>query len=392
MGKGAPTNGPNSDTAVAQGRGILAFGSLAYLGAAGSVVMCYATVLGTLIAPLLGLATLGMNPHLQAVLMWSFALVAVVGLARDRRKHARNLPLLLAIAAFAIIVITLYTYYHSLILVLGYILLIVAAFVNQNILLTKLNREVKAQAGQLAELNSTLEQRVEKQVSEIEKLAKLKRFLAPQVASLITAEGREALLDSHRSYIACLFCDIRNFTPLSESVEPEEVMNVLQTYHDCADRLIAERGGTIGFRAGDGLMVFFNDPLPCDAPVLDAARLALDIRRAFGEMRQKWEKLGHKLGLGIGIASGYATLGVVGHEGRLDYTAIGHVVNIAARLCDAAADGQILLNRRAYVDVEGEVTVETSRPLALKGLDKEVEVYNLVDLNRTVVPLRQVRT
>jgi len=392
MGKGTPTDEPNSNIAVTRGQGILAFGSLAYLGAAASVVMCYAKVLATLIAPLIGLAAFEMNPHLQAVLMWLFALVAVSGLARDRRKHARNLPLLLGIAALAIIVGTLYTFYHSLILVLGYILLIVAAFVNQTILLAKLNREVKAQARQLAELNNTLEQRVQKQVGEIERLARLKRFLAPQVANLITHEGREALLDSHRSYIACLFCDIRNFMPLSESVEPEELMNILQTYHDRAGRLVAERGGTIGFRAGDGLMVFFNDPLPCDAPVLEAARLALDLRRAFGEMRQKWEKLGHKLGLGVGIASGYATLGVVGHEGRVDYTAIGHVVNIAARLCDAAGDGQILLNQRAYVDVEAKVKVEACRPLELKGLGKEIESYNLVDLTSTVVPLRQAMT
>ena len=155
-------------------------------------------------------------------------------------------------------------------------------------------------------------------------------------------------------------------------------MNVLQTYHERLGRLIAERGGTIGYRAGDGLMVFFNDPLPCDQPVLKAIELALEMKGAFAEARRKWERLGHKLGLGIGIAGGYATLGFVGYEGRFDYTAIGNVVNIASRLCDNTADGEIPINQRAYLDIEGKVRLERRGPLELKGVGKQAETYNVV--------------
>ncbi len=372
--------GTDTNAAVEDEQRGLPFGFLAYLGVTVSLVFCYGQVLIGLLAPLTGLAAFAFNPDLQAVLMWSFALVTVVGLIRDRKTHGKNLPLIAGIVALAVIVGTLYTFYHVLILVLGYIFLVASAFLNQNVMLGNLNRDVAAQARRLNELNSTLEQRVESQVDEIERLARLKRFLAPEVADLITSEGTESLLDSHRRYIACLFCDIRDFTPLSENIEPEEVMGVLQTYHRRLGKLIAVQGGTIGYRAGDGLMVFFNDPLPCDEPVLEAAKLAIAIRRAFDEMRQDWEKRGYKIGLGIGIASGYATLGVVGYEGRIDYTAFGNVVNVAARLCDRAADRQILINQRALADVDGKVEAEAYGSLDLKGVGKEVETFSLTCL------------
>jgi class 3 adenylate cyclase len=260
------------------------------------------------------------------------------------------------------------------------VFLVIAALLNQNRILVGLNGEVRAQARQLKELNSTLEDRVETQVDEIERLARLKRFLPSEVADLITTEGRESLLDSHRRLIACLFCDVRNFTSFSESVEPEEVMTMLQAYHERFGQLVAEHGGTIGYRAGDGLMVIFNDPLPCDDPMLEAARLALEMRAAFAEMREEWRKLGHELGLGIGIASGYATLGLIGYEGRYDYTAIGNAVNIAARLCDKADDGQILINQRTFAEIEGKGQFDPVGPIDLKGVGKQVETYNLIAL------------
>ena len=368
--------------AAAQGdRRRLPFGFVAFVGAATSLVFCYVQVLISLMAPLFGLAAFEMNLHLQAVFMWAFALVTVSGLARDRRHHHSNLPLILSGAAVLIIAGTLYTYYDIRILILGYVLLVISALLNQNRILVSLNKEVRTQARQLGELNSTLEKRVESQVAEIGRLARLKRFLAPEVADLITSEGNESLLDHHRRYIACLFCDIRDFTPLTEELEPEEVMNVLQTFHESLGRLIAKRGGTIGYRAGDGLMVFFNDPLPCDAPVFEAASLALEMKSTFIDARREWERLGHKLGLGMGIAGGYATLGFVGYEGRFDYTAIGNVVNIASRLCDNAGDGEILINQRAYLDIEGEVQAERRGPLDLKGVGKQVESYHVVKLS-----------
>ena len=328
-------------------------------------------------APVAALPPFEINPHLQAVLMWSFALLAVIGLARDSRLHASRAPLAIGAAAFAIIVGTLYTFYDDRIVILGYVLLVIAAFLNQNVMLARLNRAVRRQAGELAGLNATLERRVDEQVGEIERLARLKRFLGPEIAELITSEGGEALLDSHRRYIACLFCDIRDFSRLSESIEPEEVMEILQTYHERLGRLVAQRRGTIGYRAGDGLMVFFNDPIRCEEPAVAAVRLAMEMREAFAGVHEKWEKLGYRFGFGVGIASGYATLGVVGFEGRFDYTAIGNVVNLAARLCDHAQDGRILVNRRAQVDLGERVELAPIGALTLKGFASAVEAYEV---------------
>ena len=221
---------------------------------------------------------------------------------------------------------------------------------------------------------------MEDQGHEIGRLARLRQFLPPQVADLVVSEGNDSLLDTHRRYVACLFCDIRNFTSVSEDVEPEEVIAILQAYHERVGRLVMEHRGTIGYRAGDGIMVFFNDPIPCEQPVLDAVKLAIDIRAAFEEVRGPWLKLGLPIGLGLGIASGYATLGLVGLQGRTDYTAIGGAVNIAARLCDQAADGQILLSQRAYADIEPLVRVERLGTFKLKGVRNDVEAYGVLGL------------
>ncbi len=250
----------------------------------------------------------------------------------------------------------------------------------KNLELNELNQKVQHQAVELMSLNSTLEERVKAQVSEIERLARLKRFLAPAVAELIMDRGDDSLLSSHRNYIASVYCDLRGFTSFSEGIEPEEAIEVLQAYHQQMGRLISRYGATIDHRAGDGVMLFFNDPVPCDQPVLSAVRQALDMRHEFSQLNEKWKKLGYELGFGIGIAAGYATMGVVGFEGRYDYTANGNVVNLTARLCDEAKDGQILINQKALVKIETVVNVEPVGTLELKGVAKPVETFNVLDL------------
>lgn len=357
--------------ASALARRKLPFGALTFAGAGASLIFCYGQVLISLIGPLFGIASVELNIHWQAVFMWGFGLVTVVGLTRDRKYHGRNLPLGLGIGAVATIAATLYTYYDVRILILGYVLLFVAALLNQLQMLGKLSREVLA-------LNASLEQRVAAQVGEIERLGRLRRFLSDEVADLITSEGNEALLGSHRRLVACLFGDVRNFTGFSEAVEPEDVMSVLQAVHEKMDRLIAARGGTIGYRAGDGLMVIFNDPLPREAPVRDAVALAFEMQAAFAAIEEPWRRLGHEIGFGVGIAYGYATLGLIGSEGRYDYTAIGNAVNIAARLSDAARAGQILIDKRGYLEIENAVGAEPVGALDLKGVGQPVEAWRLV--------------
>jgi class 3 adenylate cyclase len=362
----------------------LPFGALAYFGAGASLFVCYGKVviLGALSA--FGFVQLDFNPHLQAVLMWSLGAVAIFGLYRDRSYHGMNHPVVLGAIGVFIIVATLYTHYDRIIEVSGYILLVVAALLNQNARLSQLNREVESQArilsrqaGELEALNQGLEERVSNQVDEIEKLARLKRFLAPEVAQIVLEDSQNAMLESHRSYIVALFCDIRGFTRFSESMEPEEVMQVLQQYHENMGRLSAEHGGTIDHRAGDGLMVFFNDPLPCDEPEMKAVELALEMRDLFNESNRAWLKQGYDLGFGIGVAAGYATLGLVGYQDRYDYTANGNVVNLASRLCDEAGDGQILLSSKTYIAVEDGIVADRLGDLELKGIFKPVPVYDL---------------
>jgi class 3 adenylate cyclase len=372
----APT--PAAELKIALPFGILAFGF-----AVASLATCYA---GILAAYVLGVDFLSMNSHVQAVLMWSFALLAVYALWRDRRHHHNNLPFAIAVVAAAVLVTTLYVRYAIEFEIMAYVLLVIAAVLNQNVFLSFLNARVRQQTSEIEALNQNLERRVEHQDHEIGRLARLKQFLAPQVADLVVSEGKDRLLDTHRRYIACLFCDIRDFTAVSEGIEPEEVIAILQAYHETIGGLVIEHHGTIGYRAGDGLMVFFNDPIPCEQPVLDAVRLALEIRAAFDRIREPWLKLGHPIGLGLGIASGYATLGLVGFQGRTDYTAIGGAVNIAARLCDRAVDGQILLSQRAYVDVESRVDAELLGAFELKGVRNAVETYSVLGFKDRAAP------
>jgi class 3 adenylate cyclase len=368
------------DSGVARAR--VPFGFLAYAGAGISLAFCFAKAIVLTVLPALGLsiAAFDFNPHLQAVLMWLFVAVAVVGLSLDKRQCGSTLPLALGIVSFSIIVITLYGYYKTQILMMAYTMLIVAAFLNQSIRLKNLNREVESQARTVKALNATLEERVKGQVREIENLGRLKRFLAPAVAELLVSEGQDSRLDSHREYIATLFCDMRGFTSFTESMEPEEMMAVLRAFHEEMGRLAADRQATIDHRAGDGLMLFFNDPIPCDSPVLRAVQLALDMHGAFDRLNENWKKFGYALGFGIGIASGYATMGIVGSADRRDYTANGNAVNLAARLCDHAEDGQILISPRALVDVEDMVEAVPFKELQLKGINNPVVAYRVLGL------------
>jgi class 3 adenylate cyclase/GAF domain-containing protein len=231
----------------------------------------------------------------------------------------------------------------------------------------------------LNKLNQQLEQRVTDQVSEIERMGRLRRFLPPQVADLIVASGTEKQLESHRREITALFCDLRGFTGFSESSDPEDVMALLREYHAAIGGIINKYGGTLERYAGDGVMVVFNDPIPVDNPAFQAVLMAIDMRAAIGELIEKWRKLGHDIGFGIGIAHGFATLGTIGFEGRFDYAAIGTVSNVASRLCDEAKPGQILISARVLMAVEKDIAVEPVGDFSLKGIRRPLTAYNVLE-------------
>jgi class 3 adenylate cyclase len=230
----------------------------------------------------------------------------------------------------------------------------------------------------LNKLNQQLEERVADQVSEIERMGRLRRFLPPQVADLIVASGTEKQLESHRREITALFCDLRGFTGFSESSDPEDVMALLREYHAATGEIINTYGGTLERYAGDGVMVVFNDPIPVDNPALQAVLMAIEMRAAIGELIEKWRKLGHDIGFGIGIAHGFATLSTIGFEGRFDYAAIGTVSNVASRLCDEAKPGQILISPRVLMAVEKDITVESVGDFVLKGIRRPLTAYNVL--------------
>lgn len=242
------------------------------------------------------------------------------------------------------------------------------------------NRALEAKTAEVQSLNAGLEERVEEQVGEIERMGRLKSFLSPQVADAVVSLGDDKLLSSHRALIATLFCDIRGFTAFCESAEPEETIEVLQTYHEEMGKLLNDHGAGVDHRMGDGIMVIFNDPLPCDDPAGDALRLGVAMRDRMTELGTQWRRLGYRLGFGVGISLGYATVGIVGSEGRYEYTANGTAVNLAARLCDKAADGEILLSPRAYTAVEEFVTADSAGEFDLKGIKAPVEVFRVMAL------------
>jgi adenylate cyclase len=242
------------------------------------------------------------------------------------------------------------------------------------------SNRLAAQADELAQWNDTLQQRVNDQLIEIERMSRLRRFLSPQIAELVMSSGGEQLLESHRREITALNCDLRGFTAFSEVAEPEDVLQVLRQYHATLGKLIHEFGATLERYAGDGVMVWFNDPLPCPDPCERAVRMALKMRTSMAELVAQWLRQGHQLGFGIGIAHGYATLGRIGFEGRFDYAAVGTVVNLAARLCAQAADNQILIDRKVFAVVDPMFVTEPAGEFMLKGLHRRTTAFNVCGL------------
>jgi class 3 adenylate cyclase/CheY-like chemotaxis protein len=238
---------------------------------------------------------------------------------------------------------------------------------------------VVRQADELATWNRELEQRVQVQVEELGRLQRLSRFLAPQLVDLVVRSGEEALLLSHRREIAVVFCDLRNFTPFAETNEPEEVMGVLGEYHSALGRLVHQYGGTLERFTGDGLMVFFNDPVPTEDFASRAVQMALDMRTEVRVLADGWFRRGHDLALGVGVAQGFATLGTIGFEGRQDYAAIGSVTNLAARLCGEAAAWQILVTQRVTSETETIAACQAVGELTLKGFSRPVRTFEVVD-------------
>ena len=242
------------------------------------------------------------------------------------------------------------------------------------------SQRLEEQSAELATWNKTLEERVAAQVGEIERMGRLKRFLAPQIAETIVSSGGDAILESHRREIVVLFCDMRGFTAFAETTEPEDVMAVLREYHDTLGPLVHRYEGTLAQFTGDGLLVYFNDPVPCPDPAERAVRLAVDMREAVARMARSWAGRGHEIGFGVGIAQGYATLGQIGFEGRFDYAPIGTVINVAFRLCSDAKDGQILVTQRVASAIECQAELEPLGNLAFKGLSRPVAVLNVLNL------------
>jgi class 3 adenylate cyclase/CheY-like chemotaxis protein len=240
---------------------------------------------------------------------------------------------------------------------------------------------IEAQKAELAEWNETLERRVQEQVDHIERMSRLKRFLAPQVVEMVTATGDDSFLESHRREITVVFCDLRGFTGFAETVEPEEVAAVIGEYYRALGDLAHRFEGTLERFTGDGLMIFFNDPVPCDDSPEKAVRMAVAMRNRVSELIERWAEQGHDLGFGIGIAQGYATLGAIGFEGRLDYAAIGTVTNVAARLCAEAAPGQILVSQRVYTAAREILVADPVGELSLRGLSQPVRAHNILGLN-----------
>jgi GAF domain-containing protein len=244
--------------------------------------------------------------------------------------------------------------------------------------------ELRQRTDQVAELNRGLETRVAEQVEELGRVGRLKRFLAPQLAELIVSEGDENILESHRREIVVVFCDLRGYTPFTETAEPEDQLNFLREYHGSLGPLVSQFEGTLDHFAGDGIMVFFNDPVPCPDPAERAVKMAMPMREAASKLIAAWRRHGSELGFGIGIAQGYATLGQIGFSERSGYTAIGTVCNLAARLCAEAKDGQILVSSRIAEAVEAVARLEDLGNLELKGLRRPVAAFNVAQSTSAV--------
>jgi adenylate cyclase len=240
---------------------------------------------------------------------------------------------------------------------------------------------IESQAAKLADWNRMLEVRVAHQVEELEGMSRLRRFLSPTLSELILSQG-EGILESHRREIAVLFADLRGWTAFSGNTEPEEVMGVISEFHAAMGKLIVQFEATVGWFAGDGLMAWFNDPVPCPAPAGRAVQMAVEMRNVMAGLTSKWRRRGHELDFSVGIGLGYATLGRIGFDGRYDYGAVGTVLNLASRLCDEAEHRQILVSERVYSEVEELVEAEPTGEFRLKGFAKPVAAYSITSLKR----------
>jgi adenylate cyclase len=233
---------------------------------------------------------------------------------------------------------------------------------------------------ELEEWNKTLEERVQEQVTQLERLGRLKRFFSPQLAELIVSGDAEDPLKTHRREITVVYLDLRGFTAFAETAEPEEVMGVLHEYHAAMGKLILQYEGTLEHFAGDGMMIFFNDPVPIANPAEQAIRMTLAMRERVKDLTLKWRKLGYELDFGVGIAQGYATIGAIGFEGRWEYGAIGSVPNLAARLCGEAKPGEILVTQRLVAVLDELVEAESAGELTLKGFHRPVTAHKILRL------------
>lgn len=253
---------------------------------------------------------------------------------------------------------------------------------NHDELLTRVKSllRIKRYHDTIKDLNRTLERRVQEQVAELERLRELRRFLSTQVADAILQAGESSVLASHRRQVAVLFCDLRGYTNFADAVEPEELMGMLGEFHDVIGRLVGRFEATVGALAGDGVELFFNDPVEIEEPGLRAVQLACALREEMAVLLEGWRKRGYELDFGVGIGLGYATCGEVGFEGRSDYAAIGSVTNLASRLSDEATGGQILVPQRLHADIDDHVEAEPAGEFTLKGFPRPLQVFNVVGL------------
>jgi DNA-binding response OmpR family regulator len=251
---------------------------------------------------------------------------------------------------------------------------------------------ITSQAAQLLDLNRTLEERVRAQLEQLERLQRLRRFLSPQLADAIVSSGDESILRSHRRQVAMIFVDLRGWTSFVDTVEPEELMRVLREFHDTIGGLVRRFDATVGFIEGDGVQLFFNDPIEVPDAALRAVSLGCTLREEMAELTSLWRKRGYALDFGAGIAFGYATCGEVGFEQRSDYAAIGVVTNLASRLADEAAAGQILITQRLYAEVEDDVEVQPVGEFALKGFQRPVPAFDVLGIREHVLETHPLQT
>lgn len=315
--------------------------------------------------------------HFSAPNLIAYDVVAILAFYLLRKWVAVGVCLL-AVACYGLVLVTFRTHGGEWV-ALGYmaVSMLVAGFLTGR-LIDLIDREraaKEAARAELAELNRNLESRVAEQVGEVERLGRMRRFLSAPVADAVLATDDSAALEPHRREIAVLFCDLRGFTAFTKQVEPEEVIDVLGEYYAAAGVEITRFAATMGAYEGDGLMAYLNDPVPCEDPAGRAIDLAVAIASAIDPLLERWQRNGYELSYGMGLAFGHATLGVVGFEGRSDYTALGSVVNLAARLCSTAAGREIVIDHRTLVAADAAHIAEERDPAILKGFADPVRNY-----------------